>query len=176
MTPVEVRTARLLLRPPRPEDACEIFSRYASDPEVTKFLAWPRHVSVEAARGFVQLSAEQWRSHGCGPYLIRSLGDGTLLGSTGLQFETGARAVTGYVLAADAWGRGYATEALNAMVDAARAAPFATLDAFCHVDHRASARVLEKCGFAVVETIPDEMFPNLDPPRAGALHYRLALR
>jgi len=35
---------------------------------------------------------------------------GSLLGSTGLEFETTTRAQTGYVLATDAWGRGYATK------------------------------------------------------------------
>jgi RimJ/RimL family protein N-acetyltransferase len=47
--------------------------------------------------------------------------DGTLLGSTGLAFETAHRASTGFVLARDAWGAGMATEALAAMVSIAPA-------------------------------------------------------
>lgn len=55
-----------------------------------------------------------------GPYMIEARDTGMLLGSTGLLFETPSRAATGYVLAADAWGQGFATEALGAMLEVAR--------------------------------------------------------
>jgi [ribosomal protein S5]-alanine N-acetyltransferase len=173
MTPIEVQTRRLLLRPPRIQDAAAIFARYASAPEVTRFLAWRRHQSIEETRAFARFSEGQWHRYGCGPYLIWSLDGETLLGSTGLSFETAVRAVTGYVLAQDAWGRGYATEALRAMIDVARRAGFRELDAACHTANLASAHVLEKCGFASIGTLPEQDFPNLSPPRAPALHYRL---
>ena len=58
--------------------------------------------------------------------------------------------------------RGYATEALAAMVDVARAAGVLRLFALCHADHRASARVLEKCGFALEGTLHRYVeIPNL---------------
>ena len=40
MEPVE--TERLVLRRPTAADAPAIFARYASDPEVTRYMAWPR--------------------------------------------------------------------------------------------------------------------------------------
>ena len=55
--------------------------------------------------------------------------------------------MTGYVLAKDAWGLGYATEALRAMVDLSWQLDVDWLFALCHPDHRASMHVLEKCGF-----------------------------
>ena len=87
-----------------------------------------------------------------------------LVGSTGLSFETGQRAATGYLLARDAWGRGYATEALRAMVEVARGAGVLRLYALCHTDHAASVRVLEKAGFAREGTLRRYfVFPNLSP-------------
>ena len=80
------------------------------------------------------------------------------------MFETPARAATGYVLARRAWGNGYATEALGAMVDVARDSGVRRLYAICHHAHRASARVLEKGGFTlegVLRRYAD--FPNLEP-------------
>ena len=79
MVPVEVPTSRLVLRPPRLDDAPAIFARYASVPDVTKFLAWRRHDSVEETRAFVKFSETEWRSRGCGPYLIWSRAGETLL-------------------------------------------------------------------------------------------------
>ncbi len=159
--PERVETARLILRRPRLEDADEIFRRYASDADVTRYLSWPVHISRHQTRAFVSFSDDEWRKWPAGPYLVFAR-DGGLLGGTGLSFEASDCAATGYVLAKDAWGQGFATEALTAMVDAARAAGATLLYALCHIDHRPSAHVLEKCGFerqAVLRQFIE--FPNL---------------
>src|SRR5262249_38528998 len=143
----QVETPRLILRRPKREDAEAIFSRYASDPEVTRLLAWPRHTSVCATHAFLEFSDAEWTRWPAGPYLIESRQDGSLLGSGGLAFETPDCAATGYVLAKEAWGKGYATESLRAVVDTARKAGVVRLYALCHTEHPASRRVLEKCGF-----------------------------
>lgn len=159
--PEEIETARLRLVRPRPADAREVFERYAGDADVTRYLGWPRHRSVADTEAFLAFSDEQWARWPAGPYLIRSRDDNRLLGSTGLGFESPDRASTGYVLAKDAWGRGYATEALRAMVSLAAELGVATLYAICHPDHRASRHVLEKCGFTRSACdAPHAEFPN----------------
>ena len=164
-------TSRLILRAPEAGDAREIFDRYASDPAVTRYLGWPRHRSIADTDRFVSFSATEWDRWPAGPYLIRSRGDDRLLGGTGLGFESGSVASTGYVLATDAWGQGYATEALAAMVELAGAVGVSRLYALCHPDHRASQRVLEKCGFDRDTTWTRPMeFPNLIP---GVLQHAL---
>lgn len=79
--------------------------------------------------------------------------------------------------AKDAWGQGYATEALGAMVDMARRIGVARLQAFCHPEHRASWRVLEKCGFVRDGSWTQQAeFPNLAPGvLQEVLCYRVAL-
>jgi ribosomal-protein-alanine N-acetyltransferase len=159
-----VMTARLLLRRPGPADAEAIFARYSSDPEVTRYVGWPAHKTVDDTRGFLAFSDDQWGRWPAGPYLVCSRADGTLVGSTGLMFETPHCAMTGYVLARDAWGRGYATEALTAMIAVAQGAGVRRLYALCHAGHHASAHVLEKCGFALEERRHAYAeFPNLRP-------------
>jgi RimJ/RimL family protein N-acetyltransferase len=162
--PTQIETARLVLSPPRHEDAAAIFARYSSDPEVTRYLGWPRHQSIAETEGFLTFSAAEWERWPAGPYLIRSRETGQLLGGTGFGFESPDRAVTGYVLAKDAWGKGYATEALKAIVEVAPRVGLARLDALCHPDHRASWHVLEKCGFARdTHWAGRDEFPNLAP-------------
>ena len=68
--PVQIETARLALRQPGIDDALAMFERYASDPEVTRFLGWPRHRMVEDTRAFLRFSAEEWKRWPAGPYLI----------------------------------------------------------------------------------------------------------
>lgn len=159
-------TTRLVLRKPCAADADAILTRYAGDPEVTKFLGWPIHRSIEDTRAFLSFSNDDWRRWPAGPYLIESRDDGRLLGGTGLGFDSRETASTGYVLARDAWGFGYATEALGAMVELARTLAVTGLYSFCHCDHQASIRVLEKCGFMREPAARRIVFPNLAPGEA----------
>ena len=162
--PFELETERLWLRAPRAADAPAIFERYASDVEVVRYLSWPRHADVAASRAFVAWSEAEWARGPAGPLLAFARDDGALLGSTGLAFEAPTRAATGYVLARDAWGRGLATEMLAEMVAWAAREGVERLHAFCHPDHRASARVLEKGGFALEARLRAHTeFPNLSP-------------
>jgi len=173
-----IETARLRLRRPHAADARAVFDRYARDPRVTRFLGWPTHRTIADSEGFLAFCAAEWERWPAGPYLIESRADGTLLGSTGLGFETPQRAATGYVLAHDAWALGYATEALTAMRDLSTRLELECVYALCHPDHRASARVLEKCGFLCEGTLTEYAeFPNLAPGvRADALCYALRRR
>ena len=159
-----LETSRLRLRTPQAADAPAIFARYASDPRVTRYLGWPTHRTVADTEAFLAFSAAEWARWPLGPLLIESLADGRLLGSTGLGFDTPRQASTGYVLAYDAWGFGYATEALTAVRDRAADLALERVYALCHPAHRASARVLEKCGFLSEGRLPGfAQFPNLAP-------------
>lgn len=173
--PLQLETDRLSLSAPAYADAGEIFRRYASDPEVTRYLGWPRHQSIDDTRGFLAFSAAEWERWPAGPYLIRAKTDGRLLGSTGLAFVRDDEAMTGYVLARDAWGFGYATEALRAMVEVSQRLRLRRLFAPVHSDNRASARVLEKCGFTLdVGWSEPATFPNFnDGSRQAAVCYEL---
>jgi [ribosomal protein S5]-alanine N-acetyltransferase len=162
--PERLETDRLVLRRPRISDAETIFQRYASDREVTRYLGWPRHNAVAETSAFLGFSESEWEKWPAGPYLIESRTDARLIGGTGLGFETPHRASTGYVLAKDAWGKGYATEALLAVVGVARAVGVRRLYAHVHTEHRPSSRVLEKCGFlreGILRRYAE--FPNLSP-------------
>jgi diamine N-acetyltransferase len=161
--PERLFTPRLVLERPGSDDAEAIFD-YASDPVVTPYVAFPRHRSIDDARWFIGFSDAEWARAPAGPYVIRDRATNALIGSTGLVFETRFRAATGYVLGRDSWGRGYATEALGAMVDVARTLGVRRLLAHVHPEHTRSARVLEKSGFTLegVWRLHDE-FPNLTP-------------
>jgi ribosomal-protein-alanine N-acetyltransferase len=165
----------MVLRPPSRDDALAIFERYASDPEVTRFLAWPRHQSIQETNAFLDFSTDEWERWPAGPYLIVLRENGQLLGGTGLGFHSSDEAETGYVLSRDAWGFGYATEALAAVIEVAGALGLVRLVARCHAQHQQSQRVLEKCGFTR-EGVCEIDFPNLVPVRQQAFRYALRVQ
>jgi ribosomal-protein-alanine N-acetyltransferase len=174
--PHELLTPRLRLRKPRPEDAGAIYSRYAGDPEVTRYLSWPTHRSVDDTRAFLTYSESAWNAGTSLAYLVERLSDGELLGSTGLVLESSGCCSTGYVFARDSWRRGYASESLAAMLKLAFSQPTINrVYALCDAEHRASAAVMEKCGMHPeglrrAHTI----LPNLSPHPRDMLCYALA--
>jgi [ribosomal protein S5]-alanine N-acetyltransferase len=171
--PESLHTTRLMLRRPADADLESIFHRYAGDSVATRYLSWPTHRNLADTRAFLAWSDAEWKKWpAAGAYLVFSQEDGQLLGGTGLLFESPTRAVTGYVFAQDAWGHGYATETLQTMVDRARDVGVKLLEAICHVDHRPSAHVLEKCGFQLEDILRRHTeFPNLEPGRKSDVYY-----
>ena len=160
-----IETERLVLRRPREEDAPAIFTRYASDPEVTRYMAWPTHRSLDDTHAFLHVCDALWAQWPtAGPLLVFARDGVTLLGGAGVVPNSETAAQIGYVFARDAWGVGYATETLQAMVELSRRLGVRRLYALCHPDHRASWRVLVKAGFSREGTLSRHAaFPNLKP-------------
>jgi len=77
--------------------------------------------------------------------------DGEVVGHIGCFDRDGKREV-GYWIGREHWGRGIATEALSRFLEEVRERP---LHAGVARGNLASLRVLEKCGFEVVEDAPD---------------------
>jgi len=157
--PVELTTARLVLRWPSLTDDQAVFA-YAGDRDVTRYMAWPCHASIAETRAFLVLTLDDWRVGKGGAYLIEV--DGRVVGSTGLHLRQPGAATTGYILAREVWGRGYATEACRAMVELGAAHGLTRVDAVCHADHQASARVLAKAGMTFEGVLAAHtVFPQL---------------
>ena len=55
-----IESARLVLQCPQHQDAESIFTMYASDPVVTRYLAWPRHESLADTEAFLAFSKAEW--------------------------------------------------------------------------------------------------------------------
>jgi RimJ/RimL family protein N-acetyltransferase len=147
-------TERLLLRRSRPEDA-ELISAYRSDPEVHRYQGWertdPQGVRTEIeemtgrapgeAGGWVQLSVEERES-------------GRLVGDVGLSPADGEPGVikVGYTMSPAFQGRGYATEAVGALIGyALDALGFEIVRAYASAENVASIRVAEKVGMKLME-------------------------
>lgn len=144
--PPAIETDRLRLRPPRLEDADEIFARYAQDAEVTRYLTWRPQKSVVSVQTFLGELLALREQGAVLPWVVERRADGRLLGVIDLRLQ-GSRAEIGYALARDAWGQGFASEAARALVDWALGQPgIYRVWAVCDVDNPASARVMEKAG------------------------------
>lgn len=168
--PRAIATARLDLRPLEPGDAAAVFA-YASDPEVVRYVGFPRHESEADTRCYLERAAAGWRGENpMRDYAIVERPSGDRIGSIGYVFEHGAH--VGYVLRRASWGQGYASEAASELVRRARAEPsIRRVWAICDTEHLASARVLEKAGLEREGVLRRwAVHPNLsDEPRDCAV-------
>ena len=145
-----IRTARLLLRAPRTEDADALYERH-NDPRVAALQDWPTPYSRERAEGLIAsciaeggpTDGEWWM------VTVADPDDTEVLGDLPLHMSNGMRtAEIGYTLAAEHWGKGYAVEAVDTLVDHLfDTYPLTRIFGMLHPDNRASAQVLERTGF-----------------------------
>ncbi|HEU0067121.1 MAG TPA: GNAT family N-acetyltransferase [Sphingomonas sp.] len=139
------RTKRLTLRPPWPEDAADLACAIAHEAVAHMLARVPYPYTVDDARAFTTLPRGGHDTR----FLILAHDDATprLIGGIGIQQHDGEHQL-GYWLTPASWGRGYATEAAQAVVAMARdALPIAALHAWHFADNPASGRVLRKLGF-----------------------------
>lgn len=174
--PVSFATARLAGRKPRVDDGPAVFAAYASDPEVTRYLAWRPYDRLEPLNAFLRECVANWeKGRGHLPWLLCLKGTDTPIGSIGVTIE-GDKALFGYALARKFWGHGFAAEALTYLVDWSLAQTgIYRAWAFCDVENPASARVMEKAGM-VREGILRRwhVAPNLGPePRDCVVYARV---
>ena len=138
-----LKTKRLALRAARLEDAKAVAA-----------LANDRRIAENTARipyPYKLADAEQFiagaNKKGEAAYLI-TLRDGTIIGACGLMFHYDDTPEIGYWLGVPYWNKGYATEALHALIDYAFTdLTHDAVQAGARVTNPASRRVLEKCGF-----------------------------
>ena len=138
-----LETERLVLRAPRLGDAKAV-AALANDKRIAENTRRIPHP-------YKQADAEDFISAVNVPgaevaYLI-TLHNEAIIGACGIAMQDGAPDV-GYWLGAKAWGKGYATEAVRAVIDFAfTELGHESLNAGARVTNPASRRILEKCGF-----------------------------
>lgn len=147
MQPFE--TDRLLVRPLTQNDLPAL-AEMLGDPEVMKYSV--RGVCDKAeTRSFIDWCLECYSSHGMGPWGLVDKNSGDLLGFCGMGPETvaGIEEINlGYRLATKYWNRGFATEAVEAVLAYAFGHKLAaSVVVIIEPEHLASVRVCEKAGF-----------------------------
>jgi ribosomal-protein-alanine N-acetyltransferase len=150
-----LETDRLILRRMTPSDAEAVFA-YASDPEVTRYVVWDTHRSIQDSRAFLELAVQKYKSGGEPDWGIVYKGDHHFVGTCGfVGWDVDhARAEIGYVLSRKYWGRGLMPEALRAMIAFGfERMGLNRIEARCIAENTTSARVMEKVGMTYEGTL-----------------------
>ena len=113
----QLETHRLILRRFRAEDAEDMFRNWASDPEVTRYLTWPAHGSVEITRMVLADWISRYDDGSFFNWAIVLKETGEVIGNIAAVsvIEPLESAELGYCLGRAFWGRGIMPEALRAV-------------------------------------------------------------
>jgi ribosomal-protein-alanine N-acetyltransferase len=115
----KLETDRLILRPFVIEDADAMYNNWASDPEVTKFLMWPHHNTVEISQAILS----DWISQYCKEdfynwaIVLKENGEKPIGSIAIVKLDDTIEMVhVGYCLGKKWWKRGITSEALAALI------------------------------------------------------------
>ena len=110
----ELETPRLVLRKLRFEDLYDCYERLLSDGEVTKYLPIEPHQDIGETLAELEGTLARYEEGGCCRWAIAGREDDRLLGVFELLPGEDSGTFT-CMLAEDAWGQGYAAEAMEAV-------------------------------------------------------------
>ena len=145
-----IETDRLILRQFTMDDAAPMFRNWASDDQVTKYLTWPTHESVEISR--MVLSA--WTSHYGEPdfynwaIVLKENGPEPIGNISVVHVKDSTLCATmGYCMSRAHWRKGIMAEALTALIAFLfDEVGFNRIEADHDIENPASGRVMQKSG------------------------------
>ncbi len=115
-----IETDRLILRRYVIEDADAMYKNWASDSEVTKFLTWQPHSSVDVSRSIIEDWLKEYSDEKYYHWAIvlKDNGNEPIGGISAVQMNEDISMVhIGYCLGRAWWRRGIMSEALKAVMD-----------------------------------------------------------
>jgi RimJ/RimL family protein N-acetyltransferase len=113
---MELKTKRLKLRPINQSDAAMIFS-YRSDSITNKYQGWIPKTTEDVNRFIEKVSSEINIENTWFQFVIIERSSSDIIGDLGIHFMENEQAEIGCTLAKEHQGKGYATEALQSVID-----------------------------------------------------------
>ena len=152
-----VESDRLRLRSLEPDDAPRLFEIYG-DAETMRLVGRTGRpvANLEATQRAVDAIRRHGELHGFGLWALDELDGSPLVGVAGLAWVEGhgPEVEAAYILRRDRWGRGYATEALRAVLRIGHGElDLERIVALAYLENDASRRVMEKAGMRADGTV-----------------------
>jgi [ribosomal protein S5]-alanine N-acetyltransferase len=147
-------TNRLCLRYFHENDSEDVYE-YSSDGEVTKYLTWLPHKSLEQSRNCII----EHLSNALGVYAIELVSERKVIGCIDLRIiPEHNKGSFGYVLNRKYWNKGYMTEALSKIIEISfDKLNFNRIESTHYVSNEGSGRVMQKCGMQYEGTFKQEL-------------------
>ena len=140
-------TDKCILRKVKKEDAGPMFTNWASDPEVTKFLTWPSHENIEVTNKVIDRWLEEEKDPKTIRFVITLKSNDEPIGSIDVVDYIDDIPEIGYCLSKKYWNQGLMTEVCKTFSKYLFDIGFEKVLIKAVVENIGSNRVIEKCGF-----------------------------
>lgn len=146
---MRIETKRLILRVPREEDI-EAITEVANDWRIAEMTLVPHPYTTADGLFFVRKSTASWAEHGMGGMVVVHREDHKIIGAIGLRpLELPDHGSSGFWFSPAVWGKGFATEALSAILHFGFSERGMRHIEASHLKiNPASGRVMEKAGLS----------------------------
>lgn len=150
----ELRTKRLILRRYSLHDAATLYEEFGTDPTAYQYSGWNPYASPEMAEETVRGFMDSYRDRHFYGWAIDS--EDVLYGTIGAYDYQDDRIEVGFSIVRACRGRGYATEALKAVLTyLTENEGIGCVTAWCAAENAGSCKVLEKAGMHLIRTEKD---------------------
>ncbi len=150
---VELKTDRLILRRYLPSDALILHEKFGVDPRMYKYSGWNPYATPGMAEHSVMEAIKNYSNPLFYGWAIES--EGALVGTIGAYDydEEKSQIEIGMSIEPGSWGRGYATEALKAVLSYLIGEEnIGTVVAWCAKDNLGSWKALERAGMKITSS------------------------
>jgi len=153
-------TKSLILKKMTLKDAEDLFE-YASDPEVTKYITWAPHKSIDDSIDFLKSVLRRYENNEVSEWGIVYKENNKFIGTCGyvLWVPVHSLAEIAFALSREYWGKGLMTEAVKEVIKYGfEKMNLNRIYARCFMENIGSQKVLEKVGMKFEGILREQMF------------------
>lgn len=146
---VTLETERLVLRRFNEKDSYNMYTNYASNPNVTKYLSWNIHKSVEESKALINAWEKEYNNNDFYQWAIVLKNSDEVIGGISIVniWKEIEKVEVGYCIGENYWYQGITKEALDKVIEFMfNQVKVKNIIARFDVNNESSGKVMKKCG------------------------------
>lgn len=170
----KIETERLILRKLELSDVESVYNNWCSDKEVSKYVTWDTHQSINDTAEYVKYKVDLYERNYRFDWVVVIKETNEVIGEidavkTSVNYSL---VELGYCFGSKYWNKGYATEALTAIVKYLKEVANVEKITACHIStNPASGRVMQKAGMTYDATLKEYVVDKNTKQRADLIYY-----
>lgn len=170
----KIETERLILRKLELSDVESVYNNWCSDKEVSKYVTWETHQSINDTTEYVKYKVDLYERNYRFDWVVVIKETNEVIGEidavkTSVNYSL---VELGYCFGSKYWNKGYATEALSAVVKYLKEVANVEKITACHIStNPASGRVMQKAGMTYDATLKEYVVDKNTKQRADLIYY-----
>lgn len=148
---IPIETNRLALRRFTPDDAEAMFHTWANDDEVTRYMRWDAHKTVDETKQVISSWVEKYENEDFYLWSIALKDTNAPIGTMGMFCVNSGDMCyeVAYCTGRAYWGMGYVSEALKAVLEfGLQTVGINRIEAYHAINNPGSGKVMQKCGMS----------------------------